>query len=267
MKNKRYKYLLLVVVLVNTVNLVLANPLTKPPTDTDLASSEKRNKLIEIQLNNQRLSTNTQDAVVQLDDQTALALQTFQNTLREIALTEKYNQTLLAQTVHQQQQIKVLTEQRESLVQVRQKLTPTMHHMITALHDFIALDVPFLWQERQLRIKALKAAQLDPEIPISEKIRRILEAYQIEVSYGYDIESWQEALPHSNSKQLVTLLRIGRTALYYLTPDQDSGGIWDQENRRWLPVTSAYIDKIITAIKVAENTASPQLLSLPVVIK
>jgi len=265
MYNKPYKNLKLLIILMNTCFIASSYTFANPKVNNNFEPSETRSELIKIQLNSQNSSVDTQDKVDKIDDQTALALQAFQNTLRETVLTEKYNQNLSTQIKHQQQQLNTLMEQRISLVQVRQKLDPMMNNMITVLNDFIAADVPFLWQERQLRIDALKIIKNNPEITINEKIRRILEAYQIEVSYGYDIESWQESLPYNESKQLVSLLRIGRLALYYVTPDKQSGGVWDQKNRQWLPLKDSDMAKVMTAIKVANNNASPQLLSLPVV--
>lgn len=265
MKNRQYIPLKVLVMLMSTYLFIPYHALANTEKNNLNGPSEKRSEIMSMQLDSHQLSINAQDKVDQLDDHTALALQEFQNILREIELTQKYNQNLAAQISHQENQLKTIMEQRVSLVQVRKKLDPTMNNMITVLNDFVAEDVPFLWQERQLRIKALKATKNNPDITISEKIRRILEAYQIEVSYGYDIESWQEPLPHGKSTQLVTLLRIGRVALYYLTPDKQEGGVWDQQNRVWLTLPNSDINNVITAMKVANSEASPQLLSLPVI--
>ena len=59
-------------------------------------------------------------------------------------------------------------------------------------------------------------------------------------------------------------LRIGRLALYYLTPDQQQGGMWNKQSRTWQPLNEEALQEVSTAIKLAEQQISPQLLSLPV---
>src|SRR3546814_6970753 len=61
---------------------------------------------------------------------------------------------------------------------------PLMLRMTDSLEKFVALDLPFLHNERQARIDNLKQALGDPQVNAGEKFRRILEAYQIEVDYG-----------------------------------------------------------------------------------
>lgn len=199
-----------------------------------------------------------------IDDETDALLQEYQNLLRESALTKKYNQNLSAQVQEQEKQKQQLTEQRAALAKVRQQLVPQMENMIDVLEQFVANDMPFLWQERQARVKELQKLLSNPTLDTSNKFRRILEAYQIETEYGSTIESWEAPLPFSNSPTLMHQLRIGRLALYYLTPDQQQGGMWNKQSRTWQPLNKEALQEVSTAIKLAEQQISPQLLSLPV---
>ena len=66
-----------------------------------------------------------------------------------------------------------------------------MERMINGLETFVSLDLPFLIDEREQRISTLRTLLLASDITVSEKFRRVLEAYQIEIEYGRTIEAYR----------------------------------------------------------------------------
>jgi len=138
-----------------------------------------------------------------------------------------------------------------------------MQQMVQVLTLFVEQDIPFLWQERQLRLAELNRLLDNPNISVADKYRRILEAYQIETEYGDTIETWQAQLPLSDADKTVQLIRVGRVALYYLTPDHNNAGYWDNSSRTWLDLPASWLPKVKQAYAVADNKTVPTLLALP----
>ncbi|WP_299018371.1 DUF3450 domain-containing protein [uncultured Photobacterium sp.] len=237
-------------------SLSALTPITRADSHLEPVIETQKKALDSASLTHKKIET--------IDDNTDVLIQEFHNVLRETALTSKYNQNLSDQIAEQEKQKQRLIEQRASLARTRQQLIPQMGNMIDVLDQFITNDVPFLWDERQARIQEIKKLQGNPTLDTSDKFRRILEAYQIETEYGSTIESWQAPLPFSDSPTLMTQLRIGRLALYYLTPDQQQGGMWNSQSKSWIVLSDEGIRQVSNAIKLAEQQISPQLLSLPV---
>jgi hypothetical protein len=168
--------------------------------------------------------------------------------------------------LHTQQQQQLRARLQESMTSVREtrmELLPMMKEMVAVLTAFVGNDIPFLWQERQLRLTELKRLLADANVSVADKYRRILEAYQIETEYGDTIETWQAQLPLADSEKTVQLVRVGRVALYYLTPDQHTAGYWDNSTRTWLILPDSWLPKVKQAYAVADNKTVPTLLALP----
>jgi hypothetical protein len=138
-------------------------------------------------------------------------------------------------------------------------VVPMMHKMLATLDKFVELDIPFLPEERANRIVGLKDMMDRADVSISEKYRRIIEAYQIEIEYGRTLEAYQGKV----DDRMVEFLRTGRIALMYQTLDSKETGYWDNTARAW-KVESRYAEDVQEGLKVAKKQAAPDFVGVAV---
>src|SRR5262249_43775831 len=131
------------------------------------------------------------------------------------------------------------------------------------LERFVSLDVPFLAEERRRRIANLKDMMERADVTVSEKYRRVVEAYQIEMEYGRTLEAYEARLGDSADARTVEFLRVGRVALMYQTLDRKETGYWDARKRQWV-VDNEYGHAFAKNIEVAKKMRAPDLLVVPV---
>lgn len=163
----------------------------------------------------------------------------------------------------QLQQIEDLQEQIAQAQITRQRIVPLMRSMADALEKFVVLDLPFEQEERINAVLQLKQRLSQPELSVSAKFRLVLEAYQLEQSYGSTLAAWRGPLTLDEQELSVEFLRVGRIALYFQSLDGETSGYWDPQADAWVELDSQYNRDLLLALRVARNVVAPQLLQLP----
>src|SRR5882757_9569424 len=192
------------------------------------------------------------------DDRQSLA-DDYRNTLRESDSLKLYIQQLKSQLSSQQDEMDSIRGESRSIAQTNIEILPLMQDMLASLGQFVELDMPFLIDERRERVKKLNDMMPRADVTVSEKFRRIVEAYQVEIDYGRTIESYKGNLDGKD----VDLLRVGRVGLLYQTPDSKQTGYWDRDAKKWV-ADNSYTDGVREGLKVARKQTSPDLLIVPV---
>lgn len=142
-------------------------------------------------------------------------------------------------------------------------LLPLMRRMVDELEAFVQADLPFLHEARVERVKALRALLEDSSRGMSDKFRRVMEAYRTEVDYGHSMGAEDAEGECDAPKGPVTLVRVGRVGLYCLTADGKHGAYWG--DGRWQAIEdSDQLDSLRHARAMARAEEPPQLLQLPV---
>jgi hypothetical protein len=203
----------------------------------------------------------SQEKVDGLSDQTDQMLAEYRNVIRQTDSLRIYNEQLDKLVLSQQEEMTSINSQLVNIETTQREIVPLMLKMIDVIAEFVALDIPFLPEERAFRIAALQDLMERADVSLAEKYRRILEAYQVETEYGRTIEAYQGDLVLNDETRTVDFLRIGRVSVYYLTLDGQEAGIWDNG---WQAIGDSYRQSIEKGLKVAKKQLPPDLLVLPV---
>jgi hypothetical protein len=183
----------------------------------------------------------------------------YRNSLREADSLKLYVQQLKSQLRSQEAEKEVVRSEIREIARTNIEILPLMQDMLGTFGQFVELDTPFLIDERRERVKQLNEMMPRADVTVSEKFRRILEGYQVEIDYGKTIEGYRGKLEGRE----VDFLRIGRVALMYQTADAKETGYWDREKKGWVIDNSA-AEGVKEGLKIARKQSSPDLMILPI---
>ncbi len=209
-------------------------------------------------------SKGSQAVVSDLSDETQDLLGQYRLVLQQIDRLIAYNDYVERLIVDQEAQIKDIREQLDQFALIERGIVPLMLDSIDTLDKFIDLDVPFLLEERKARVARLRTIMNLSDVTVSEKYRQIMDAYQIETTYGRDIEAYTGLLEIGGVSRQVDFLRIGRTSLTYQTPDQEETGFWNKQDKQWEKLPNKYQNYVTQGLRVARKQVTPNLLELPI---
>lgn len=208
-------------------------------------------------------ASKSQAKIDKISDQIQSKLQQFKTVNKEIDGLNVYNGQMQTQINNQMEELEQIAVSMEQVSVIERQVSPLMARMIDTLAMFVELDVPFLEEERSKRIDGLKTLLERADIAVSEKFRRVLEAYQVEVDYGRTIEAYTGLIEVNGQERDVDFLRIGRVTLVYQTRDGNTMGIWNQKARAWQELPSNYRTDINKALRIARKQLAPDLIVVP----
>jgi hypothetical protein len=228
------------------------------------AATDPLERALDTSMSNTRQEARTQQRIDKLDDATKQMLEEYQRLSRELDVLEVYDDQLERLVTSQDEEKTSIQQQMQGLELTQREIVPLMLRMLGWLEAFVDADIPFLPEERSLRIQQLKALMDRADISVGEKYRRVLEAYQIEMEYSRTIEAGRGELAGTEQARTVDFLRIGRVGLYYLTLDRTEVGFWNPATSRWEVLPERYNQPIRDGLRIARKQAAPDLLRLPV---
>ena len=227
------------------------------------AQTKALDRVVKEQLATDEAARASQERINQLDDETQKLLSEYRRALADAESYTIYANQLAAQVESQNQEMNGMQQQLVEVETTSREVAPLMQRMLDTLEQFVALDVPFLLDERRSRVTKLKEMMSRADVTISEKYRRIIEAYQVEMDYGRTIEAYEAKLGDAADARTVALLRVGRVGLLYQTLDGAETGYWDADARHWV-VDDGYRDSFKEGVAVARKSRAPEMLILPV---
>jgi Protein of unknown function (DUF3450) len=206
----------------------------------------------------------TKTANLSSGNQDGNLLEQFRAATRQADILKIYNQHISDQIKSQTEEKLSLEKQLKDIEVTQQEVLPLILRMLNSLDKFVQMDLPFLPEERQQRVKNLREMVVKMDISNAEKFRRIMEAFQIENEYGKTIEAYKANIQLNNISTAVDFLRLGRVALYYQRLDGSEAGFWNKEKKQWALLPSDYSSAIRQGLRVARKETAPDLLTLPV---
>lgn len=170
----------------------------------------------------------------------------------------------LTQTADEtRQRIDAKRQQLADIQQISEGIVPLIEEMIATLEDDIETGPPFLIAERRERVARLEQLADDPEVAVSERFRKAMEAYMVEAEYGNTIEVYQESITAGDQTMLVNIFRLGRLSLFFETLDGSQCGWFNAADGKWEPLSRDYQDAIHTAIEIGAKRQPVELLTIP----
>ena len=156
-----------------------------------------------------------QKQVDSVADQTEKIVNDYRSVTKVVDGLRVYNALLQTQLDNQESEMQALSESISNVALIERQIIPLMIRMVDSLEGFIQLDTPFLLKERTGRIERLREAMERSDVSAAEKLRVVIEAYQIENDYGRTIEAYKGSTEIEGNQLEVDFLRIGRVALLY----------------------------------------------------
>ncbi|GGB62010.1 MULTISPECIES: DUF3450 domain-containing protein [Henriciella] len=210
-----------------------------------------------------RKAEQVQEQINQLDDQRSDMVSEFRTLLQRTQAAQLYARQQEKVVESQRRELASLEEQLGRVDEITAQTTPMLIDMISDLETFIQADLPFKINERTETINELRTAMENPQVPIVEQYRLIIEAYKREMEYGRTIQTWPEEIDIDGNPVMVDMFLYGRVALVYLSPDNKYAARYDRASNAWVPVQSKFKEDIAQAIKVAKGTTTPSVLYAP----
>jgi len=234
------------------------------PVAVQAAPADGVRQAVQAQAQINQAAAASQATVNTASDQSMEFVQEYLANREQIERLRIYNLNLTNLVRDQQEEIASIGKQMKDAEIIEKEIIPLMVKMVDTLDQFVDLDLPFLAEERANRVEQLHQMMDRADVTISEKYRRVMEAYQIETDYGRTIEAYRGNLKLEGANEReVDFLRVGRLVLAYQTLDREETGYFNPQSRKFEQLDDAYRSSITEGLRVARKQVAPNLIVLP----
>ena len=206
----------------------------------------------------------SQQKIDSITEDTQGLLTQFKQVMKIVDGLKVYNQQQRRLIANQKKEMAEINNSIDQVTVIERQISPLIERMITNLEKFIDLDMPFLVKERRERIEFLKETLDRPDVAVSEKFSQVMQAYQVENTYGSTIEAYEDIIPIGDQDRTVDVLKWGRVSLVFQSPDGVTSGVWNNETRQWDILDNKYSAGIRDGLRIARKIQTPDLVALPV---
>lgn len=198
------------------------------------------------------------------DDTRALAAE-YATLRRQLDGLAVYNDRLEHQIADQQRRLAEIAQASSDATALSREMVPLLSRMIDSLDTFIGLDKPFRLEERRARIAQLHAGLGSTDMSVAASFRAVLDAYRTELAYGGVLGASTGTIRHDRAELTVSVLQVGRLALFAQSEDGATTFWWNPHARRWtLLEDDDFAPAVADGIRMARGELPPALLRLPI---
>ncbi len=174
------------------------------------------------------------------------------------------NKRLSKEAVTQDKANKAMTDEHLEALRIQNEMAPFLQGVTARMENLLNRDAPFLHQERTNRLARLHIILDDPQISVTEKFRKTMEALFVEAEYGNTIEVYQEKIIMDNTDVLGNIFRLGRVSLFFLSLDRTMAGVFNIADNQWESLDNDHVPAIAGAVDMAAKHRPVEVISLPV---
>jgi len=185
---------------------------------------------------------------------------------KEIDGLRVYNRLMTAQTNGQKATLEDIALSMDQVDVINRQIYPLMERMIDGLKQSVALDIPFLIEERNNRMDTLDEIMERSDVSVAEKFRKVMEAYQIENDYGSSSEWYLHEIELDGVPREYKMLRIGRIGLYFQSDDTRITGWYNTSTGQYEEVGSENRSEIRKGLRIARQLVAPELVLIPLLV-
>lgn len=207
----------------------------------------------------------SQGRVDQISKQTDRVVTQYRNANKRVEGLKAHVNRLRKQIEIQRLQIRETDREIANVAVLKRQMPLLMDKMTNALEQFISLDLPFHQDERNGRVQFVRDAIENPKVSASEKLRQVLSAYAVESEYGRKLDSYNQVITMPDGvEREVSILRMGRVSMMYLTKDERESGYYNRKENRWEELPSSFRNDVRKGIRIAQKQAAVALMLIPV---
>ena len=233
-------------------------------TGSNIAAADALTELQKAEVKIFKASAKSQTKIDNIYEQTQELIAEYRNVVDQADVLKGYNDHVQRMVNSQKANVASLQDQINGIDKIKQGVVPLMYKMIDTLDKFVELDVPMNVVRRKERIEGLRTVMGDSDVTTSEQFRLVLEAYEIEASYGTIFDAYQGELDLGDRTITADFVHMGRIALVAQSLDMKHAWVWNNEARSWNELGDEYLKPITDSIRMARKQLPMDLTKLPV---
>ena len=231
---------------------------------SNIAAADVLTDLQKVEAKIFKQSGKSQNKINSIYEQTQDLIADYRNTVDDADVLRGYNDHVQRMVDDQKVNIQSLQKQIDSIDDFKQGVVPLMYKMIDTLETFVDLDVPMNIKLRKARIANLREVMENSQVTTSEQFRLVLEAYEIEATYGTVFAAYQGEIDLGGRTLTADFVHMGRISFVAQSLDAKHSWLWNNQTRAWEELGDEYLKPITTAVRMARSQVPMALTKLPV---